>query len=89
MLKKLKKYGTTIYYPRTPFKVALPPSIVLFADAARKDENGQIGVIVGLVVGEGKEGSVLHTLNLLSHKSRRPMKSVPAAEIIAAAKRNW
>lgn len=85
ILKKLKKYGTTIAYPRPPLNVELPLSIVVFDDASRSDENGQIGIIAGLVVGDVREGSTFHTLLWLSHKSKRALKSVPLAEILAAA----
>ena len=41
-------------------------------------------MIAGLLIGDFKAGSVFHTLNWFSHKSKRPVKSIGAAEILAA-----
>lgn len=60
-------------------------SVLVYADASKIDENGQLGVTTGLLVGDMKEGSVFHNISWLSHKSKRPIKSVPAAEILAAS----
>ena len=57
----------------------------MFSDASRTDENGQLGVITGLVVGKMENNAIYHTISWISHKSRRPVKSVPAAKILAAA----
>lgn len=56
----------------------------MFSDASRVDENGQIGVLTGLLVGEMENNSIYHPLSWISHKAKRPVKSVPAAEILAA-----
>lgn len=60
-------------------------SILVFSDASRVDENGQIGIVSGLLLGELKEGTPYHILSWISHKTKRPVKSVPAAEILAAS----
>lgn len=85
ILRKLKRFVTSIKYPRPTLNVSHEISIAVFANASRIDENGQIGVLAGLLIGELTEGAVFYTLLWLSHKSRRPVKSVPAAEILAAA----
>ena len=59
--------------------------MVVFADASKSNENGQLGIVTGLLIGDLCEGSVLHNISWISHKSKRPVKSVPAAEILAAA----
>lgn len=57
----------------------------MFSDASSIDENGKIGIFTGLIVGERKEGTLFHTVCWISHKTQRPVKSVPAAEILAAS----
>ncbi len=84
IVRKLKKYGTSISYPRPTDKTKYKLSILVFSDASRVDENGQIGLLAGLLVGEMEKQSICHALSWISHKSKRPVKSVPAAEILAA-----
>ena len=85
ILRKLKKLGTVISYPRPTDNQQYGLSILVFSDASRIDENGQLGVLTGLLVGEMKQNSIYHPLSWISHKSKRPVKSVPAAEILAAS----
>lgn len=85
IVKKLQKQGSSIHYSRPPLNTELELSVAVFADASKSDENGQLGIITGLLIGDMKEGSVFHNTSWLSHKSKRPVKSVPAAEIFAAA----
>lgn len=59
-------------------------SIKVFADASRKYEYGQLGTVVGLLIGEIDAGSFFHTLSWSSHSSTRHIKSIGAAEILAA-----
>lgn len=56
----------------------------VFADASRIDENGQIGLLDKLLIGDLKH-AVFHTLLCLSHTSLRAVKSVLAPELLAAA----
>lgn len=63
----------------------LQVSVIVFAGASKTDENGQLGLITGLVFGDMSDRSTFHTLSWLSHKSRRPVKRVPAAEILASS----
>ena len=85
IIKKLQKQGTGIVYPRPPLNKEFQLSVVVFADASKSNENGQLGIVTGLLIGDLCEGSVLHNISWISHKSKRPVKSVPAAEILAAA----
>lgn len=85
ILRKLKKLGTTISYPRPIDTQAYDLSVLVFSDASWTDENGQLGVITGLLVGEMKQDAIYHPISWISHKSKRPVKSVPAAEILAAS----
>lgn len=83
IVKKLQKLGTNICYPRPNDKKKYNLTVLAFADASKPNEYGQIGVIVGLLVGEFAQNSIYHPVSWLSHKSKRPTKSVPAAEILA------
>lgn len=51
VLRKLKKFGSTICYPRLPLNVELPIYIALFADESRTDHSGEIGVMAELIFG--------------------------------------
>lgn len=84
ILRKMKKLGTVISYPRPTDKREHELSVLVFADASRVDEAGQLGVLTGLLVGEMKSNSIYHPISWISHKAKRPVKSVPAAEILAA-----
>eukprot|EP00171_Calliarthron_tuberculosum_P023065 IDg23065t1 len=59
-------------------------SILTFADANKLDATGQLGMITGLLLGDMKGGSVFQVLSWFSKKSRRPVKSVASAEVLAA-----
>lgn len=84
ILRKLKKLGTVICYPRPTDQLERELSVLVFADASRTDDIGQLGVLTGLLVGEMKSNSIYHPISWISHKAKRPVKSVPAAEILAA-----
>lgn len=58
--------------------------MLVFADASRIDEIGQLGDIAGLLIGDFRKQSIFHVTSWISHKSKRPVKSVPAAEIFTA-----
>ena len=59
--------------------------MLAFADASRSDDRGQLGVLIGLLIADLKSDTIFHAISWLSHKSKRPVKSVPAAEILASA----
>lgn len=85
IIRKLKRFRTSLYYQRPPTNTQVELSVLVFSDASKVDENGQLGMSCGLLVREMNEGSVFHPISWLSHKSRRPVKSLPAAEILAAS----
>lgn len=59
--------------------------MLAFADASKVSGNEQLGVLVALLVVELKLNSIFHTIAWTAYKSKRPVKSVPAGEILAAA----
>ena len=85
IVRNLKKMATTVSYPRLTDDHKYDLGVLLFADASRTNENGQLGVLAGLLVGELKNNAIYHAVSWRSHKSKRPVKSVSAAEILAAA----
>ncbi len=84
MLRLLKKLGSTIQYKRPNDNNEYNISILVFSDASRSSDYGQLGFIAGLLIGDFKCGSVFHPLHWASHKSKRPVKSVGSAETLAA-----
>ena len=81
-LRLLKKLGTSISYKRPPssdYKL----TVIVFADASRKNDHGQLCFISGLLFGKLASGSVIHVISWSSEKSRRPVKSIPSAKIFA------
>ena len=61
------------------------PTLVAFADASHTKDSSQLCYIIGLVYGTVEKGCIFHLLSWSSHRSRRPAKSTPAAEILAAS----
>lgn len=51
ILRKLKRNRTTITYKRTDLNKELSISVLSFSDASKIDENGQIGILTGLLIG--------------------------------------
>lgn len=83
-VKLLKKLGSTIRYVNNEKNNNHGFSIIVFSDASRLIDHGQLAFICGLLIGDLKSGSVFHTISWSSHKSKRPVKSIGAAEILAA-----
>lgn len=56
----------------------------ILSDAGRHAENGQLCYIAGLLIDEMAIGSIWHVLSWSSRKAKRPVRSIGAAEILAA-----
>jgi len=84
MLRQLKRLGSVIQYKRPTDSEKYEVSILIFADANRGKESGQLGFVAGLLIGDFKSGSIFHTLSWISQKSKRPVRSVGVAETFAA-----
>lgn len=56
----------------------------MFSDAGRSATNGQLCYVTGLLLGDLRHVSIFHTLICSFHKSKRPVRSIGAAEILAA-----
>lgn len=81
-----KKNGTTISYPRSTDQSKYELSILSFADVSKGDIHGQLGTLNGFLVRNLANYSILHCASWLSHKSKRSVKSVLAAEILMRLK---
>lgn len=57
---------------------------MVFTDAGRPSDGAQLSTICGLLIGNLEEGSFYHTISWASHKSKRPVRSIAAGEILAA-----
>ena len=69
ILRKLKLLGTTTVYPPPPSGTDLKISVVMFADAGRLHDYGQLSYIGGILIGTLARGSTFYTLTWSSHKS--------------------
>ena len=84
-LKLLKKIGTITHYKRLE-KSDYKFSVLVFADASRKDDQEKLCFLSGLLFGNFSSGSVFYIISWSSQKSRRPVKCVASAETLAAGK---
>lgn len=57
----------------------------MFADADRLCEKRQLGISVGILIGDLIEGSLFHVLTWSSHLSKRAVKSIGASEKVATS----
>lgn len=56
---------------------------MVFGDTSRCCEYAKLSVLTGIRVGPLQNGLLFHTQSWLTHKSRRPVVSTAAAEILA------
>lgn len=61
-------------------------SIAVYSGASFIDDNGQIGLLAGVRIGDLTGGASFHNLLRLSNKSRSPVKRLPATNILAESK---
>ena len=82
-LSVLKKFGTLISYPRPPLNEELSVTVCVFADAGRLQDHGQLSFLCGVLLGPLVIDAPFYTVSWISHKSKRPVRSTAAAEILA------
>lgn len=83
-VKLLKKLGSVVLYKRPTFAKESNVAILVFSDASRSHDTGQLCYIAGLLFGTMNAKSVFHTISWSSRKSKRPVKSIGAAETLSA-----
>lgn len=84
-LRAQKKAGMKIRNTLSDNFHSAQESILVFSDAGQKEDHSQLSVLAGLLLGGPEDRSVSHTLLWISHKSKRPIKSVSATKILAAS----
>ena len=57
--------------------------MVIFTDASRFNDHGELVYLSGLLFGKLSNDSVFHAIPWYSHKSRRPTKSITSAKTLA------
>lgn len=57
----------------------------MFAGASRVYDVGQLEIVTVLLVGQMNTNAIFRVVSWVSHTPKRPMKSIPAAKILAAA----
>ena len=82
LLKKLKQLGSTTCYNEIP-RGTNHFIVVVFSDAACPNENGQLGMLCGILFGEMNRGSIFHVLSWRLNLSKLPVKSIRSAETFA------
>lgn len=82
-LKLLEKLGTMQTFPRVIDRNCHKLSLLVFSDAKRKCESGQLSFPAG-IPDDFANYSIYHVLSLYSHKRKRPVRSTGGTEIIAA-----
>lgn len=84
-LSLLKKCSTRISYPPCTMSGILPFSALDFSDAGRRLDSGQLSIFADVFVANFQQGSLFYMVLCSSHKSKRPVQSIKAAEIVAAS----
>lgn len=84
-IRKLKKLGTSSLFNRATDAKWYDISVLVFADAARSVDYGQLCYICGAPIGDLDETGILHVLSWSSRKSRRTVKSSGSAESLACS----
>lgn len=82
-LKLLKRFSTLCHYPFPNKQDEV--RIIAFDDASHSLDGSQLCYLIGMVYGEVTEESVLLLLSWESQSSRWPVRSTPAAEILAVS----
>lgn len=85
-MRLLQKPGSKIRYQRPTDDKEYKISVLVFSDAGGIVDYGQLGIFAGLLIGDFNMRSILHTLNWSSNRSKGPVKSIGAAELLVAGK---
>lgn len=84
ILKIVQRMGSVSTFVRPEQQETLELAVLIFADAGRPSSCGQLGYVGGLLIGPLCHGSIIHTITWASHLSKRPVKSIASAEVLAA-----
>lgn len=84
VIGELKRFGSKIRFTRPTDCKEYTLSVLVFSDGGQRTVSAQPSVVSGLLVGQLSDVSVLHTIPWLSHKSKLPVRSIAAGEILTA-----
>lgn len=84
ILKKLQRIRPSISYPKAADNELYCLTFRAFTNAIQGPKCVQLEVIVGLLVGDMKLAALYQAISSMTHMSKRPVKSVPAAKTLAA-----
>lgn len=84
IVRKLQKFGTAIGYPRPIDDASSELSGLTFAHASKSETYDELGVLAGLIAGDLAKNSIFNCLSRISLRSKKPVISVRAAEILAS-----
>lgn len=77
-LRLLKKCGTLIAYPPCPKSGSLHVSVLVFSDAGRRLDSGQLSFFPGILVANFQKGSLFYKVLWCSQKS----KNAPLSQLV-------
>lgn len=83
-LRQLKRLQTISHYPTVGDSDVQKLSAVVFSDAAKHHDRGQLAYVAGLLLDDPASGWIFHVVAWSSHCAKRPVRSIGAAEILAA-----
>lgn len=87
-LNKLNSLGTVTCYSRPDDYRQHSLSVLFFCDAGKTVDAAQLSFIRGLLIDSINSSSHTHVISWVSHKARWPVKSIRAAETLAASEAN-
>lgn len=83
-LSLLKSNVTFIYYPIAPVSGHQTVYMMVFPDTGRLKAHGQLSFLSGLPICPFEERFRLYNLSWTCHNSKRSVKSIWSAEVLAA-----
>lgn len=84
LIRQLQRFGSTSQFHR-PLSGTFELSVLVFSDAGRPSEYGQLGNVCCLFFGALQQNSIAHTLSWSSRLSKRPAELSGSAEVFAAS----
>lgn len=83
MLRSLKQLSTTIKFKNPSDNNQYAVSILFYTYTNSVGYYGQLYYETGLLIGDVKQGVVFHNIVWTYHISKKPVKSIEAAEILS------
>lgn len=84
-LRLLEDSGTFISYPAHPKMDNVPVPILISSDIGRLTDYGKLSFLARVLIGPVAQDSIFYSIRWTSHKSKRPIESIKAVQIMAAS----